>query len=155
MHGNKHSNQQKKPNNQPINQPANQPTKSRKLPNQPTHRTNRPNRPTDRPTNQPTPRSRVLLEKLKVLQLRNSLYFMELEPHQLSLSWARVIQARFPILFPYSPTYSQVFQAISFLQVSEPKPCGHFSSPPICHISRQSYLLYLITQSMRGRKYNS
>ena len=137
-----------------TNKQTKQPNQENYQTNRPTERTDKTDRSTDQPTNpmEQSPSWEAYSSSAKKDIHRILRY---LDPTNFSLSRARIIQARFPILFPYPPTYSQVFQVISFLQVSEPKPRVHFSSPPTCHTTRQSDLLYLIAQSMRSRKYNS
>ena len=84
----------------------------------------------------------------------------------MSLYWAWFIQSC-PIIFLYDPfqhhpsIYNEVFQLISFLQVSPPKTGTHFFLPfATClnlsnHISTHLILLDLITKIISGKEYKS
>ena len=94
--------------------------------------------------NQPTPWSRVILEKLTVPWLVKkfpafyaiSMFItMVTKDYQLFLSWTRLIQSLSShptclisiLILP--PVYDQVFQVVIFTGVSPPKTCMHFSTP--------------------------
>ena len=56
----------------------------------------------------------------------------------------------------YPPIYVWVFQAVSFPQVSQPKPCMHFSSLLyVLHALPITLFYYLITQIIFGEQYRS
>jgi len=94
--------------------------------------------------------SRVLLEKMTVLQLvkkfpafygNRKLITAPTTAHHLSLSWAKSVRSKLSVLpledpfQDYPPIYDWVFQLVSFPQVSPQKPCMHLPSPQYitCH----------------------